>query len=437
MFANRNDAGRLLARALSGYCGDDALLLGLPRGGVATAAAVAEQLEHSFDVFMVKKLASPLSPEFAIGALAEEGTTYIDHRQMLRMGIDEEELSDIIEAARREVRRRAVLYRAGRPLPSVKDRTVILVDDGIATGATMRAAVLAMRKYGAQRVIVATPVCSVEARQMLRSLADAIVSIETPWDMISVGSHYEEFGQLDDAEVIRLLGRSRSAGTRLIGSVTESIMIRDGLDLPLPADLSVPHGAMSLVVFVHGSGSGRRSPRNTFVAEAFRRAGFATLLFDLMTEGESEYYAHAFDIDFLARRLEAVLEWVTTRADIRDLPLSLYGSSTGAAAALVVAARNSRVRAVISRGGRIDLVRESLPQLRLPVLLIVGGADNYVSGLNRSSRVAMRCPNDLIVIPGATHLFSEPGALDQVASESVSWLTRQALTSGSAVSTHA
>ena len=192
----------------------------------------------------------------------------------------------------------------------------------------------------------------------------------------------------------------------------------------LPGELEVPAGPVTgLVIFAHGSGSSRLSPRNQFVARQLHARGLATLLFDLLTDDEARDRRNVFDIPLLALRLGAALEWQQTRPDIARLPAGLFGASTGAAAALVAAAQFvERVRAVVSRGGRPDLAGTALPRVRAPTLLIVGGADIEVLVLNREAAAQMTCERELRVVPGATHLFEEPGALEAVATLAADWL---------------
>jgi pimeloyl-ACP methyl ester carboxylesterase len=196
----------------------------------------------------------------------------------------------------------------------------------------------------------------------------------------------------------------------------------------LEGDLMIPDGARGLVVFAHGSGSSRTSPRNRHVAEVLQEGGLATLLMDLLTaeeEEEERYTRHLrFDIAVLAQRLVAVIDWSAQQEDTKDLPLGLFGASTGAAAALVAAAQSpERVRAVVSRGGRPDLAGVSLPSVQAATLLIVGGADTEVIELNREAREQMQAESTLEIIPGAGHLFEEPGALDQVAALARDWFS--------------
>jgi pimeloyl-ACP methyl ester carboxylesterase len=192
----------------------------------------------------------------------------------------------------------------------------------------------------------------------------------------------------------------------------------------LPGDLEIPEGPVKgLVIFAHGSGSSRLSPRNQFVARQLHARGLATLLFDLLTDEEARDRRNVFDIPLLALRLGVALEWQKIWAELARLPAGLFGASTGAAAALVAAAHFAeRVGAVVSRGGRPDLAGTALPRVRAPTLLIVGGADVEVLELNREAAAKMTCEHELRVVPGATHLFEEPGTLEAVAALAADWL---------------
>lgn len=193
----------------------------------------------------------------------------------------------------------------------------------------------------------------------------------------------------------------------------------------LDGDLTLPHGARAVVLFAHGSGSGRLSPRNRFVAEALNRAGLGTLLLDLLTAeeeaSEDSDGALRFDIPFLADRLRAAMGFLRAEKSTRGLALGLFGASTGAAAALVAAAGDPGVYAVVSRGGRPDLAADALARVKAPTLLVVGGLDGVVVGLNRDAHARLRCEKRLEIVPGATHLFEEAGALEEVARLAADW----------------
>jgi putative phosphoribosyl transferase len=189
--------------------------------------------------------------------------------------------------------------------------------------------------------------------------------------------------------------------------------------------LGLPQDANGIVLFAHGSGSGRLSPRNNFVAQALRENGLATLLFDLLTVGESRDRRNVFDIELLAQRLLMATAWVRQDAETRDLPVGYFGASTGAAAALVAeAAHQGPIVAIVSRGGRPDLAGSALPAVNAPTLLIVGGDDVEVLALNRAALAELRCKKQLVIVPGATHLFEEPGTLEAVVEHARGWFLK-------------
>jgi putative phosphoribosyl transferase len=188
--------------------------------------------------------------------------------------------------------------------------------------------------------------------------------------------------------------------------------------------LGVPDGSKGVVLFAHGSGSGRLSPRNNYVARALREDGIGTLLFDLLTECEADDRRNVFDIDLLAQRLHDATLWVRGHAATKDLAVGYFGASTGAAAALLAAADDPRIRAIVSRGGRPDLAARALTRVRAPTRLIVGGEDDVVIRLNEEAYGQLRCEKDMHIVPGATHLFEEPGTLDQVVQLAIDWFRR-------------
>ena len=200
-------------------------------------------------------------------------------------------------------------------------------------------------------------------------------------------------------------------------------------DVRLAGDLVVPAGARGMVLFAHGSGSGRHSPRNRQVAAGLHDAGYGTLLLDLLTETEERIDAATralrFDVALLAGRLTDAADWLRATEEAGGLPLAVFGASTGAAAALIMAAdRPGETAAVISRGGRPDLAGDALDRVRAPTLLVVGGADHAVLELNRATVTRLAGPSAVVVVPGATHLFPEEGALEEVVVASVDWLAR-------------
>ena len=215
--------------------------------------------------------------------------------------------------------------------------------------------------------------------------------------------------------------------TERLGTIVQEHIVRVTIGaVALDGILRMPEDARAVVLFAHGSGSGRNSPRNRHVAGLLNEAKIATLLLDLLTADEEAIDARSgylrFDIELLAHRLVGGTDWVTQRPDTRHLAIGYFGASTGAAAALVAATQRADViGAIVSRGGRPDLAGAALPHVRAPTLLIVGGSDVHVIQLNRIALAELRCKKQLIIVPGATHLFEEPGALDEVARLACEW----------------
>lgn len=210
-FENRTDAGRRLARALLTYAGRDVLVIGLPRGGVPVAFEVASMLLAPLDIWVVRKLGVPFQPELGMGAIAEGPALVLDRDLIARLGISSREVMEVVRREADEVRRRVGRFRGQRPAPEVEDRTVLVVDDGVATGGTTRAAIKGLRKRGAREVVLAVPVASPEVMWTLRPLVDDLVCLSQPRDLIAIGAWYEDFQQVSDAEVARLLEVARQA----------------------------------------------------------------------------------------------------------------------------------------------------------------------------------------------------------------------------------
>jgi putative phosphoribosyl transferase len=427
-FANRTEAGRLLAEKLGEYVGrDDVIVLGLPRGGVPVACEIAKHLHAPLDVFIVRKLGVPGFEELAAGAIASGGVRVLNQDVMRAIPHADETIELVSARERAELQRREELYRQGRGAPQTSNRTIILVDDGVATGATMRAAVKALRHSGAAKIVVAVPVGPRDTCAEIKELADETICLRTPEFFQAVGQYYEDFSQTTDAEVRELLARAANPGVvegEQEQAMTE-VQIQAGSEL-LFGNLTIPNNATALVLFAHGSGSSRNSPRNRFVARTLNNAGLATLLFDLLTPEEEAIdlrtREHRFNIGLLAERLVQATRWAKEREQTRHLQIGYFGSSTGGAAALVAATDIPQViGAVVSRGGRPDLAGDALQKVQAPTLLIVGGNDDIVIELNEVARDRMRCEVKLEIVPGATHLFEEPGALNKVAKLASDW----------------
>jgi putative phosphoribosyl transferase len=418
-FRDRMDAGQQLADVLSSLRGEHPLVLAIPRGGVPIGRIVADQLEGELDVVLVRKIGAPGNPEYAIGAIDENGTILLSDEASLT-GADNRYIKQEAAAQLATIRARRQSYSPNHSAIDPAGRIAVVVDDGLATGATMRAALLAVRARKPARLVCAIPVASPHSLESVSDVADDLVYLFAPENFRAVSQYYMQFPPVDDSEVMRLLKRQSSQSTT--SAVAEAVQIpADGL--VLSGYLQVPRNAAGLVIFAHGSGSNRDSPRNRRVAQAMHERGLATLLFDLLSEDEAREASARFDIPKLAGRLEAAMQWAIRYPGTQVLPIGLFGASTGAAAALVLAARYPMaIRAVVSRGGRPDLAGHgALARVAAPTLLIVGGADRDVIPLNRSALAALPGHAELVLVPNATHLFEEPGAIERVAALAADW----------------
>jgi putative phosphoribosyl transferase len=423
MFEDRLSAARLIAARLARFRGTRPLVLGIPRGGVPMARAIAEPLDGDLDVVLVHKIGAPGNPEFAIGSVSESGETVLG-ASAAAAGATPEYVARAVESELRTLRERRRLFSPVRAPADCADRIVIVVDDGVATGSTMLAALTLLRRRGPRRLLAAMAVAPPETVRRLGSAADEVVCLHAPEDFRAVGQFFEDFTPVTDDEAVAALRGFHGPSDAGAGERAEAVAIPAG-DATLRGDLVVPAGARGLVLFAHGSGSSRRSPRNTFVASQLRRRGLATLLMDLLTEEEDLVRRNRFDIGLLTERLGHATRWAAQRGDVGRLPAGYCGASTGAACALRAAASlGDRVRAVVSRGGRPDLAEGDLAHVRAPTLLIVGGDDTDVLALNRAAFAQLACTKELAVVPGATHLFEEPGALEKAAALAADWFAR-------------
>jgi putative phosphoribosyl transferase len=472
-FLDRSDAGRRLANRMLHLRGEDVVVLALPRGGVPVAAEVARALGAPLDVIVVRKLGVPVQPELGMGAIGEGDVRIINPEVVAITHVTDAEIAAVERRERAELDRRARRFRGDRPRTPLAGRTAIIIDDGIATGSTARAACQVARAQGAARVVLAVPVAPPSACSALAADADEVICLETPGHFMAIGEWYQDFSQTSDREVVSLLqraatergpgrppppaggpsppvsgpspptgspwpaagGRSAAGGVpspRAGGPAPASAAAPRGGEVVIVAgsarlagDLSMPGSGAGMVLFAHGSGSGRHSPRNRFVADVLATAGLGTLLFDLLTAEEGQDRANVFDIGLLAGRLGAATRWMHGQPGLAGARVGYFGASTGAAAALWAAAEpGGEVAAVVSRGGRPDLAMPRLAGVRAPTLLIVGALDDVVLGLNREAQRHLRCENHLAVVPGASHLFEEPGTLERVAGLARDWFTR-------------
>lgn len=422
-FVDRVDAGRRLAARLGHLAQEPVVVLGLPRGGVPVAFEVAQALGAPLDVIVVRKLGVPYRPELGMGALGEGGVRVINDEIVRMARVSESALAEVEARERAELERRARRFRGERPRLSLHGKTAVIVDDGIATGSTARAACQVARAQGAARVVLAVPVAPPGWTSRFGDETDELVAVETPEPFYAIGESYDDFSQTRDEAVIDYLERAHRGPlvSSPVGARDQELTVPAG-PVALGGHLTIPDRATGIVVFAHGSGSSRHSPRNRYVAGVLQQAGLGTLLLDLLTPAEERNRANVFDIELLARRLSAATDWLATRQATAACTIGYFGASTGAGAALWAASEpTARIDAVVSRGGRPDLAGPRLSAVRAPTLLIVGSYDHEVLELNRKAKSMMRCPNQLAVVQGATHLFEEPGTLAAAAILARDW----------------
>ncbi|WP_444960455.1 phosphoribosyltransferase family protein [Nocardiopsis sp. M1B1] len=435
-FADRSEAGRRLAERVRPFAVDEPLVLALPRGGVPVGAELALRLGADFDVLMVRKIGLPGHPEMGVGAVSEDGRVLYDDRALARLHVPRQALSDTVAAERDELDRRRRVYRGERPPPRIAGRDCVVVDDGVATGGTARAALRMVRQAGPARLVLAVPVASPEAVALLREEADALVVLSAPDNFRAVGEWYRDFGQLSDDHVTAIL--AENAHTRPRSGRTRHVRVPVG-GVHLDGDLTVPAETRGAVVMA--AGEGRADERWRSVASVLGQAGYATLLMDLLTERERSSgssdnapdnglvngpdAASGVGADELGERLGAAAAWLRRTAGTADEPLGLLASGDAAASALVAAARHPRdVAAVVAHGGRIDVAEASLPDVRASVLVLLEGDDSFLRELGEWTRARIGGSTDLRVVSGAERLLRDSREWRRVAAEALDWFDR-------------
>ena len=464
-FLNRADAGRVLARSLSRYASDrGVIVLGLARGGVPVAREVADALRTPVGVVVARKVRVPGIEEIALGAIAEGSPRVVANTVAWHLGVPSRIIDRLAARERAELERQVMVYRSGLASFDLRARTVVLVDDGMSTGATMRAAVRSVRARRPARLVVAAPVASRKSAEAVRGEVDELVVVVTPARFDSIDASYESFSPVTDDNVLALLSQPgrrvspyiRDISDRIATALTRTeggpsdyerpVVIR-AFDANLVADLGVPWVASpakgahrsevrGLVIVAHGGGSSRNSYRNRYIAGRLRLSGYATLRLDLLTREEARAddvsVSFRFDVERIAARLASACEWVEREGVAGAHRTTLIGASTAAAAALVTTARRpGRIFAVVARGGRVDLAATVLPEVKAPVLLIVGGADRET--LRRNTDALEQLPRGAVLmrVPRAGHTFQEPGTLGVVAEHIVNWVERLELRASS------
>jgi putative phosphoribosyl transferase len=426
-YANRADAGRRLARRLEHLRNAHVVVLGVPRGGVPVAFEVARRLAAPLDLAVVRKLRVPWQPELGFGALGEHGVHVLNQEVLRESGLSSVERESLEQAEQEELERRVRRWRDDRAPMPLAGRCAVVLHDGLTTGAAAEAACRVARARGAARVVLAVPVGAEESLAHLAAVADEVVCAQPLRHLGSVGAWYEDFAPVADSDITALLAQAeRSVAASGHGLPPKRPSPGRAVEVPacqvrMAARLTLPPTARAVVAFAHAGSSGRHDRRSQYVAGALHRAGLGTLLLDLLTEDEEHNQHNVFDITMLARRLHAASAWLRRETGV---PVSYCATDTGAAAALEAAAADDDIRAVVCIGGRPDLAHPAaLARVHAPTLFVVGALDTRLLGRNHVAADWMHCDHRVEVVPDATHLFSEPGALEAVAEMARHWFS--------------
>lgn len=416
-FRNRIEAGRALAERLAPLVTGPAVVAAIPRGGVEVALPIVERLRLPLTLAYARKLTAPIAPELAFGAVDEDGHAITDAGTVAQLGLTPADVAAAKSRVAGEIARRMALYRVpplGEYLPG---RAVILVDDGLATGLTMQAAVAYARRHGARDITVAVPCASGHAARLFGRLADRVVSLIVDEDFMAVGQYYEDFSPVSDDRVCALLAPP---------APPLRISFQNRLGLRLAGELLLPSSVRPApaVVFAHGWGSSKASPRNRAAAEVLRTEGIAAFLFDFTGHGDSEgTEADSTESQHVADLREAI----DTLAGVDDVDphrVAVVGASSGAAAAVVVAAERPDLRALVLRSANLGNAAVAVPRVRVPTLLIVGELDAAIRDANEGLVEQFGGERRLVVVEGGDHLFEDPDALRQATAHTVAWCKR-------------
>lgn len=427
MFRDRAEAGRALAVELAPLVSSPCVVAAIPRGGVAVALPIAERLGVPLTVAYARKLTAPFAAEFAFGALDEDGEMILDAESVAELELSPDDVEKAKARVWGEIQRRMALYRVPPLAHFLPASGVVLVDDGLATGLTMRAALEYARRHGAREVTVAVPCAATEAAERFRRAADRFVSLIVDEAFLAVGAYYEDFAAVTDEEVVAVLRQAREAVTPADPPEPGlRVSFKNSLGFELSGVLLVPPsgGPPPVVVFAHGWGSGKDSPRNTAVADALRAEGFAAFLFDFTGHGQSEgtlkESTRAQQVDDLG----TAFDLVETLGEVDRNRLGVVGASSGAAVALLRAAEDTRIRALVLRSANPEGAEAAAPRVRAPVLLVVGEHDVPLRALNEELLGRLGGPRQLAVVPGGDHLFEDPAALRQASALTVGWFRK-------------
>lgn len=424
-FRDRAHAGRELAEALAPVWKAPCVVAAIPRGGVSVAMPIVERFRAPLTVVYARKLTAPTAPEFAFGAIDEDGQATVDGRSVAMLGLSPTDVEKAKERVTKEIQRRMTTYGVPPLATHLPGAAVVLVDDGLATGLTMRAALEYARRHGAREITVAVPCAAEPAAREFERAADRFVSLTVDPDFMAVGQYYMDFSPVSDDEVIAMLARAREPGAPLAAGETADVRVlfKNSRGLALAGRLLVPSspGPHPIVVVAHGWGSGKDSSRNRAVAEALRALGFAAFLFDLTGHGESEGTPEDSTQDQQVDDLAVALDTLEGLDEVDGGRIGAVGASSGAAVALLQAARDRRIRALVLRSPNPAGAEDAVARVTAPTLLVVGERDAPIRETVEPLLERFGGPRKLEVVPGGDHLFDDPAALARATAMTVAW----------------
>ncbi len=425
MFKDRTTAGEQLAGRLQSLLARPCVIAAIPRGGVAVAMPIVERLQRPLAIVHACKLTSPTAPELAFGALDEDGHATIDRETVGRLNLGAKDIESVKVRVGAEIGRRISLYKARLLAQYLPGQDVMLVDDGLATGLTMRAAVTYARRLGAREVTVAVPCASQAAAARFREEADRFVSLIVGDVFGAVGGYYTDFATLTDDDVSTMITRVEAtvpvseyapAGLRVSFKNSRGTSLVGRLVVP------VANGRSPVVVFAHGWGSGQHSPHNRMIAEALARQGIASFLVDFTGHGESEGRQADCTLVRQSEDLSAAVDVLTTFDEVDGHRVGVVGVSSGAACALQTAACDARIRALVLWSATVAGVEDTLPLVTTPTLLVLAEADAPIHARNEILLEKLGGPRRLVTIP--SDLFEDPGAIVGASTLMADWFKR-------------
>jgi putative phosphoribosyl transferase len=399
----------------------------IPRGGVAVALPIVERSGLPLTIIYARKVTAPVAPELAFGAIDEDGKVIVDAEAVAMLGLGPADIDRAKAHVAAEIKRRMALYRVPPLAHYLPGAHVVLVDDGLATGLTMRAALAYARRHGASEITLAVPCASTQAAEAFRGKVDHFVSLVVDPAFMAVGAYFLDFSPVPDDAVRAMLERAKRCAPAAASSRSGlRVSFKSSRGHRLAGELLLPDGAgpHPAVTFAHGWGSSKASPRNRAVAESLRAAGIATFLFDFTGHGESEGSQEESTLGQQVEDLRAALDVLQAMDDIDARRLGVAGTSSGGAAALRFAAVDPRVRALVLRSANPAGAEASAHRIRVPTLLVVGDQDVATRAANEELLPRLAGPRQLEVVPRGDHLLTDPGALARATEVTVSWMRK-------------